>query len=144
MFFNKKEFRWWQKCFIHVIDFLSQIEILLLNMWILFKIPGFFQNFSNSRCFLPKLENSRFFQVKWQPCIQVKTTVLLLGSITLLPLASLIAILVHQKIHCITWICLLLLARCFGIWSKAKVYHIWQFGSDHVVWLSRCQDTSYS
>ena len=30
--------------------------------------PGFFQNFPNFRFFLPKLSNSRFFQVKWQPC----------------------------------------------------------------------------
>ena len=51
-----------------MMDFLCPIEILVLKMLKLSKIPGFFQSFSNSRLFLPKLSNSRFFQVKWQPC----------------------------------------------------------------------------
>ena len=40
-----------------MIDFLCQIEILVLKMLKLLKIPGF------SRLFLPKLWNSRFFKV---------------------------------------------------------------------------------
>ena len=63
-----------------MIDFLCQIEILLLEMLKLLKIPGFFNQNSSfffkislilgfSRLFLPKLSNPRFFQVKWQPCI---------------------------------------------------------------------------
>ena len=65
------------------IDFLCQIEILLLNILKLFKISGSLfkvKSFSGFfkvsqipgfyRFFLPKLSNSRFFhvfQVKWQP-----------------------------------------------------------------------------
>ena len=32
----------------------------------------FFKNFSNSKFSLPKMSNSRLFQVKWQPCYNVK------------------------------------------------------------------------
>ena len=49
-----------------IFDFLCQIEILLMKTLKLLKIPGF------SRLFLPKLSNSRFFQVKWQPCQELK------------------------------------------------------------------------
>ena len=52
------------KNLIYIVDFLCQIEILLLNM---LKIPDVYQNFSNSKYFLPKLSNPRFFRVKWQP-----------------------------------------------------------------------------
>ena len=85
-----------------MISFLSQTKILQLNMikflkipGFLFKIPGFprfFQNFLNSRLFFPKLSNSRFSQVKWQPWnFQVRRKKLLKLSRTITPfLASLV------------------------------------------------------
>ena len=45
MFFNKKKLMMTNLFKLHE-EFLSQIEILLLKI---VKIPGFFQNFSNSR-----------------------------------------------------------------------------------------------
>ena len=55
----------------YLIDVLCQIKISQLKMLklleipgFLIKIPGFFQNFSNSR----------FFQVKWQPCAFKETS----------------------------------------------------------------------
>ena len=51
-----------------MIDFLCQTKILLKNMLKMVKIQGFFFKSLNSRFFMPKLSNSRFFQVKWQPC----------------------------------------------------------------------------
>ena len=69
-----------------MIEFLCQIEILLLKMLKLLKIPGFSRFFIKIpgfssfflisqipgffRLLLPKLSNSRFFQVKWQPCLK--------------------------------------------------------------------------
>ena len=46
------------KKLICIIDFLCQIEILLLNMFKLLKISGF----------LFKISQIPGFQVKWQPC----------------------------------------------------------------------------
>ena len=48
-----------------MIDFLCQIEVLLLIMLKLLKIPGFSMFFSK---FL-KFQVFPGFQVKWQPCI---------------------------------------------------------------------------
>ena len=53
-----------KKNLISMIDFLCQIEILLLNMLKLFKVPGFFQILSNSVFFLPKLSILKSFVVK--------------------------------------------------------------------------------
>ena len=63
-----------------MIDFLCQIEILLLNMLKLFKIPGFSRFFvQNSRFFSKFIKFQVFpgFQVKWQPCIYTKKSFLL-------------------------------------------------------------------
>ena len=74
VFCNKKNFDVDKKNLIHITDFWYQIEILLLNLLKLLKIPGFlfktpgftrfFQNFLNSRCFQAFLLNksySKFF-----------------------------------------------------------------------------------
>ena len=70
----------------YMIDFLCQIKILQLKMLKLLKILGFSRLFDQiyrffqvffkisqipgfSRLFQPKLSSSKFFQVKWQPCI---------------------------------------------------------------------------
>ena len=57
----------------YMIDFLCQIKISQLKMLKLLKVPGFFFKISQipgfSRLFQPKLSSSKFFQVKWQPCI---------------------------------------------------------------------------
>ena len=61
-----------------MIDFLSQIETLLLNMLKLFKIQGFFSDFcSKLQFFHIYFKNCQIlgfsgFQVKWQPCNQLK------------------------------------------------------------------------
>ena len=66
-------FWWWQFLFIYMINFLSRIEISLLNMWKLIKFQNFpcffFQNFSNSRVFFCLNCQIPGFQVKWQPCL---------------------------------------------------------------------------
>ena len=61
-----------------MLEFLCQIKILLMNMLELLKNPDFL--FKIPVFFLPKLTNSRFFQVKWQPSILRKTYILFESS----------------------------------------------------------------
>ena len=59
-----------------MIDFLCQIEFLLHKMLKLLEIPGFYQNFSNSKYFSAFIVKFPFFpgfQVKRQPCARLKT-----------------------------------------------------------------------
>ena len=61
VFFDKKKIMK-KNLFINMIDFLSQIEILLLNMWKLLKFQVFLVIFvQNSRFFFQNFPNSRFF-----------------------------------------------------------------------------------
>ena len=74
MCFSIRNFWWWQKNLKYMINFLCQIEISLLNMLKLMKITGFSRfcsKFLKFQVILPKLSNSRFFEVKWQPCLDI-------------------------------------------------------------------------
>ena len=54
-----------------MIDFLNQIETLLLDMLKFQAFPGIFLSTQTQvfqLFFLPILSNSRFSKVKWQPC----------------------------------------------------------------------------
>ena len=73
MFFNIKKIVVTKK-FIYRIVFISNQNFTIFEVKIVLN-SRFFFNFLKFKAFSPKLPNSRFFHVKWKPCIfmQIKT-----------------------------------------------------------------------